>query len=243
MADAPKPFGCQADRRAVRGDRHWDFVIGHWSLSGARVDLIWELFQRLNTLDELIRWGGYTVLTVIVFTETGLMIGFFLPGDSLLVTAGLLAAAGTLDLGWLNALLIPAAVAGDSVGYWIGAKAGHALFARPDSRVFSRKHLLYTQAFYERHGGKTIVLARFVPIVRTFAPVVAGVAEMRYRRFIAYNVFGGIGWVASMTSLGFFLGRVIPNIDRHVHIVIAIVICLSILPGIIEVWRARRRAH
>lgn len=206
------------------------------------MDLIWELFRRLNTLDELIRWGGYTVLTIIVFTETGLMIGFFLPGDSLLVTAGLLAAAGTLDLWMLNALLIPAAIAGDSVGYWIGAKAGQALFARPDSRFFSRKHLLYTKAFYERHGGKTIVLARFVPIVRTFAPVVAGVAEMRYRRFIAYNVFGGIGWVASMTCLGFFLGRAIPNIDRHVHIVIAIVIFLSVLPGIIEVWRTRRRA-
>jgi membrane-associated protein len=205
------------------------------------VELLWELFQRLNTLDELIRWGGYTVLVAIVFTETGLMIGFFLPGDSLLVTAGLLAAAGTLDLWTLNALLIPAAIIGDTVGYWIGARAGAALFARPDSRLFSRRNLLYTKAFYERHGGKTIVLARFVPIVRTFAPVVAGVAEMRYRRFVAYNVGGGIGWVASMTGLGFFLGRAIPNIDRHVHVVIAIVIFLSILPAMIEVWRNRRR--
>ncbi len=207
------------------------------------MDLIWELFRRLNTLDELIRWGGYTGLVVIVFTETGLMIGFFLPGDSLLVTAGLLAAAGTLDLWMLNVLLIPAAIVGDSVGYWFGAKAGQTLFARPDSRLFSRRHLLYTKAFYERHGGKTIVLARFVPIVRTFAPVVAGIAEMRYRRFLAYNVFGGIGWVAGMTCLGFFLGRAIPNIDRHVHIVIAVVIFLSILPAIIEVLRNRRRTH
>ena len=173
------------------------------------------LFEFVRDPRQLVECGGYIGLTLIVFVETGLLIGFFLPGDSLLVTAGLLAATGIVDLNILvlNLLLIPAAIIGDAVGYWIGRRAGRPLFDRPDSRFFKRKHLLQTQAFYERHGGKTIVLARFVPIIRTFAPVVAGVAEMPYRRFAAFNIFGGIGWVVSMTLTGYFLGSAIPGID------------------------------
>lgn len=205
------------------------------------MEIIGDFFRKLSNLQELIRWGGYLVLFIIVFAETGLLIGFFLPGDSLLVTAGLLAASGHLDIVQLNLLLCVAAILGDTVGYWIGKKAGPKIFTRPRSLLFRPEHLEYTRDFYERHGAKTIVIARFVPIARTFAPVVAGVGAMRYRRFVAYNVFGGIGWVMSMTLLGWGLGSAIPNIDKHVHWVIAIVIVLSILPGVFEVWRARRQ--
>jgi membrane-associated protein len=190
-------------------------------------------------LDDLIRWGGYLVLVAIVFAETGLLIGAFLPGDSLLITAGLVAAAGGLDIWWLNALLILAAIVGDTVGYAIGYRTGPRLFRREDSRWFSRRHLVRTHQFYERHGGKTIVIARFVPIIRTFAPVVAGVGQMRYRRFLAYNVLGGIGWVVSMTWAGYGLGRTIPNIGRRIHVVVGIVVILSVLPIAFEWWRAR----
>ena len=161
-----------------------------------------QLLQALTdpaALYELVRWGGYVALTAIVFTETGLLIGFFLPGDSLLITAGLVAAAGGLDIWLLNALLSVAAIVGDSVGYAIGYRAGPHIFTREDSRWFNKKHLVRTREFYERHGGKTIILARFIPIIRTFAPVVAGVGRMDYRRFLAFNVLGGIGWVCGLT--------------------------------------------
>ena len=190
----------------------------------------------------LIRWGGYALLVAIVFTETGLLVGFFLPGDSLLITAGLVAAAGGLDIWTLDALLILAAIIGDSVGYAIGYRTGPRIFRTEESRWFSRKHLMRTREFYERHGGKTIVLARFIPIIRTFAPVVAGVGQMEYRRFLFYNVFGGIGWVVSLTWAGYLLGRAIPNIDRYVHIVIGIVVFLSVLPIGVEWWKTRSRA-
>jgi membrane-associated protein len=206
------------------------------------MEIISDFFSKLGQLEELIRWGGYTVLIIIVFAETGLLVGFFLPGDSLLVTAGLLAASGHLDIAWLNAFLIPAAIAGDTVGYWIGAKAGTRLYQREQSFLFRKDHLIWTQNFYDRHGGKTIILARFIPLARTFAPVVAGIGGMRYRRFIAYNVFGGMGWISSMTLLGWGLGRTIPDIDKHVHWVIAIVVFLSILPGLIEFLRQRRHS-
>jgi membrane-associated protein len=201
------------------------------------------LFEFLRDPRQLVEWGGYIGLTLIIFMETGLLIGFFLPGDSLLVTAGLLAATGVvnLDLLILNLLLIPAAIIGDAVGYWIGRRAGRALFQREDSRFFKRKHLLHTQAFYERHGGKTIVMARFIPIVRTFAPVVAGVAEMPYRRFAAFNIFGGIGWIVSMTCLGYFLGTVIPGIDQHIELLALVIIAISLIPIGIE-WLRHRRA-
>jgi len=145
-------------------------------------------------LYELVRWGGYVGLTAIVFTETGLLVGFFLPGDSLLITAGLVAATGPFDIWTLSALLSLAAIVGDSTGYAIGFRAGPRIFTRERSRWFARDHLVRTREFYERHGGKTIVLARFIPIIRTFAPVVAGVGRMEYRRFLACNVCGGMAW-------------------------------------------------
>ena len=205
------------------------------------IDYLVQALTDPATLYELVRWGGYVALVAIVFTETGLLIGFFLPGDSLLITAGLVAAAGGLDMWLLTGLLSAAAIAGDSVGYAIGYRSGPHIFTREDSRWFSRTHLVRTREFYERHGGKTIVLARFIPIIRTFAPVVAGVGRMKYRRFLAYNVFGGIGWVASLTWAGYLLGQTIPDIGRYVHLVIGVVIVLSVIPIGVEWWRARAR--
>lgn len=193
------------------------------------------------SLDDLIRWGGYVLLFGIVFTETGLLIGFFLPGDSLLITAGVVAAAGGLNIWLIDVLLIVAAVTGDSVGYAIGARLGPRLFARPKSLLFNPRHIERTRAFYARHGSKTIVIARFVPIIRTFAPVVAGVGQMEYHRFLLYNVAGGVGWVTSMTWAGYLLGRVIPNISDYVHIVVVVVIVLSVIPIGVEILRERRR--
>ena len=204
-------------------------------------DLATGLLTGRTGLDDLIRWGGYVVLVAIVFTETGLLIGFFLPGDSLLITAGLVAATGHLNIWWLNGLLIVAAVVGDSVGYAIGWRAGPRLFTRPKSRLFNPKHIERTRAFYVRHGAKTIVIARFVPIIRTFAPVVAGVGQMEYRRFLAYNVVGGVAWVTSMTWAGYALGQAVPNISDHIHVVVGIVIVLSLIPIVIEVVKERRR--
>ena len=205
------------------------------------VDLGIGLATGRYSLDDVVRWGGYVVLTAIVFAETGLLIGFFLPGDSLLITAGLVAAAGHLNIWWLNGLLILAAIVGDSVGYAIGQRAGPRLFTRPQSLLFNPRHLDRTRAFYERHGAKTIVIARFVPIVRTFAPVVAGVGQMEYRRFIFYNVAGGVGWVTSMTWAGYLLGQAVPNIGDHIHVFVAIVILLSLVPIFVELIRERRR--
>ena len=208
---------------------------------GALVDLVTGLVSGRYGLDDLVRGGGYVVLFAIVFTETGLLVGFFLPGDSLLITAGLVAATGTLNIWWLNGLLAAAAIAGDSVGYAIGWRAGARLFTRPRSLLFNPRHVERTRAFYARHGAKTIVIARFVPIVRTFAPVVAGVGEMEYRRFLLYNVAGGVGWVTSMTWAGYLLGQAVPNISDHIHILVAVVIGLSLIPIVVEVVRERRR--
>ena len=205
------------------------------------MEFLLDLVTGRYALDDLIRWGGYLVLVAIVFTETGLLIGFFLPGDSLLITAGLVAGAGGLNIWWLNLLLMVAAIVGDSAGYAIGFRTGPRIFTREDSLLFNRRHLIRTKEFYERYGGKTIVLARFVPIIRTFAPVVAGVGQMAYRRFLFYNVFGGIGWVASLTWAGYLLGQTIPNIHQHVHLVVAIVVVLSVLPIVSEVIKARRK--
>lgn len=207
------------------------------------IESLLNFLHQVHDVEGIIRWGGMAMLIAIVFAETGLLIGFFLPGDSLLVTAGVFAAAGHLDIWTLLFAVSAAAVIGDQVGYFIGARTGPRIFTREDSLLFKRAHLMRAHAFYEKHGGKTIILARFVPIVRTFAPVVAGVAEMEYRKFVTYNVMGGILWVWSMSLLGYSLGRVVPDIDRHIHIVIAVVIVLSILPGVFEVWRARRESH
>jgi len=205
------------------------------------VEFLFGLLTGAQSLDALVRWGGYVVLAAIVFAETGLLVGFFLPGDSLLITAGLVAATGALDIWWLNVLLVAAAVAGDSVGYAIGARVGPRLFTREKSWLFNPRHIVRTREFYERHGAKTIVIARFVPIIRTFAPVVAGVGQMSYRRFLFYNVAGGLGWVLSMTWAGYLLGNVVPNIDRHIHIVVIVVIVLSVIPIAVEIVRERRR--
>jgi membrane-associated protein len=203
-----------------------------------------SLLPQIPTLEEIVIWGGYIGLFAIIFSETGLLIGFFLPGDSLLVTAGLYASAtGALDITWLIVSLSIAAVAGDAVGYTIGLRAGHALYNRAQSRLFRRDHLLKTKEFYERYGGITIVLARFMPFARTFAPVVAGVAEMTYRRFALFNVAGGTGWVASMLLIGYFLGRLIPGIEQKIEYVIAVVIFLSILPMLIKYIQHRFRKN
>ena len=191
----------------------------------------------------LIQTGGYIALAIIVFVETGLMVGFFLPGDSLLVTAGLFAAKGDLNIIWLNVLLIVCAIAGDATGYFIGRKVGPALFRRDDSFFFKKKHLITARDFYEKHGGKTIIIARFVPIIRTFAPVVAGIGQMSYRHFAAYNVIGGAGWVITMTMIGYSLIKLFPGIEKHIHTVIIVVIFLSILPGIIEFLRAKMKGQ
>ena len=200
-----------------------------------------NLFHQLSDLPALIKWGGYVGVTAIIFTETGLLIGFFLPGDSLLVTAGLLGSQGFLNVYYLGVLCTVAAIVGDSVGYAIGRASGPRIFTREDSLFFNKKHLYRAHQFYEKHGGKTIVLARFMPIVRTFAPVVAGAADMRYRDFIFYNVVGGILWIWSMLFTGYFLGRYVPGIDKHIEKVVLIVIFLSILPGIIG-WIKERRS-
>lgn len=205
--------------------------------------VIQEFLSRLYHFDELIRWGGYCVLIVIVFAETGLLAGFFLPGDSLLVTAGLISAVeGSLNIWLLGLVLSLAAIAGDSTGYWIGYHLGPKIFNREDSLFFHKDHLLRTQRFYEKYGAKTIVIARFIPIVRTFAPTVAGVGKMEYKRFLTYNIAGGIGWVLSMTLVGYFLGHSIPDIEKKIHWVILIVIALSFMPLVKEWWSGRRKS-
>lgn len=198
-----------------------------------------DIWHHLMNPEALIRWGGYFVLIAVIFAETGLLVGFFLPGDSLLVSAGLLASQGLLNVYLMGLVLSVAAIAGDSVGYAVGKATGPRIFTRDDSLFFNRKHLHRARAFYEKYGAKTIVLARFMPIIRTFAPVVAGVGSMRYRTFVTYNIFGGLLWVWSMLFVGYALGRYIPGIEDRIDLVIVAVIILSILPGIIGGMRAR----
>ena len=190
-------------------------------------------------LRELIRWGGPPLVCTIIFVETGLFVGFFLPGDSLLVTAGVFAAAGVIPLKWLLLPGILCAIVGDQVGYWIGRGAGATLYKREDSLFFRRSHLQRAQEFYEKYGGRAVIFARFVPIVRTFCPPVSGAARMPYGRYLGYDVFGGIFWVGAMILGGYFLGRSIPNIGQKIHYVIAVVIILSLLPAIIGLLRAK----
>lgn len=186
-----------------------------------------------------IAWAGYPGLAAIVFLETGAMV-FFLPGDSLLFVAGMYAAKGDLNIFALNALLIPMAIAGDATSYWIGAKSGPHIFNRPRSRFFRPEHLRAAHEFYERHGGKAIILARFMPLVRTFVPVVAGVAQMRYRDFAVFNIIGGVSWVMSMTLLGYFLGQ-IAWIGHNIEKVIILIVLISVAPAAIGWWKERRR--
>jgi len=198
------------------------------------------LVELIRNPGELITWGGYPVLALIVFLETGAMV-FFLPGDSLLVMAGVYAAKGDLNILLLNLLLVPCAVLGDATSYYIGAKTGPRIFNRPRSRLFRPEHVRRAHEFYEKHGGKAIIIARFMPLVRTFVPVVAGVAGMPYRRFASYNIIGGLSWVVSMTMLGFVLGTRFPILVQHIEKVILVIVFLSILPGIIEWLKARCR--
>ncbi|MCA0376520.1 MAG: VTT domain-containing protein [Gemmatimonadetes bacterium] len=209
------------------------------------MEFLTEFFHRLRDLPALVQWAGYVGLTLIIFAETGLLVGFFLPGDSLLVTAGLLAAdpAFGLNLWLLGAILTVAAIVGDTVGYNVGKATGPRIFRREDSLFFHKDHLLKAQAFYEKHGGKTIIIARFMPIVRTFAPVVAGVGRMEYRSFLAYNVVGGVLWIWSMLLTGWILARTVPGVAKHVEKVILLVVFLSILPGIIAWLRERQKAR
>ena len=206
------------------------------------MDLIAKFFDAVYNVPELIRLTGHFGLPLIIFAETGLLIGFFLPGDSLLVSAGLFAANGDLSLTTILVTLIPAAIIGDAVGYWIGARTGTALYSRQDSFFFRQEHVRLTREFYARHGGKTIVLARFIPIVRTFAPVVAGVGAMGYRRFATFNVVGAVLWIVSTAGGGYLLGQLIPNIDKQIHYIVVVVIVLSLLPPVIAWWRERRKA-
>ncbi|MDD8017129.1 MAG: VTT domain-containing protein [Bacteroidota bacterium] len=184
-------------------------------------------------------WAGYFGLFAIIFSETGLLIGFFLPGDSLLFTAGLFAAKGMFSIYELCILLCIAAIVGDAAGYYIGKKGGRALYAREDSRFFKKKHLIMTKAFYEKYGGITIVMARWMPFARTFAPVVAGIADMSYVKFASFNIVGGISWVLSMLLAGYFLGTAFPSLTKHLEIVIVIIVFISILPGIIKYLHVR----
>jgi membrane-associated protein len=222
------------------------------------IELIYQIKDYLNPkimIDWMLLKLGvwvYLGLFLIVFAETGLAIGFFLPGDSLLVVCGLFAAAGKLNLWLMMVLLTVAAIVGDAVGYYSGRKVGPAIFSRPKSRFFNPAHLKRAHEFYEKHGGKTIIIARFVPIVRTFAPIVAGAAEMSYRQFAFFNIVGGVGWVTSMLFAGYFLGGLVEQLVRqvfgiegflledHIDKVVIVVVLLSILPIIFEYVKARR---
>lgn len=188
-------------------------------------------------LKELIAIVGYPGLFAIVFAESGLFFGFFLPGDSLLVTSGLLASQNYFNIYYLLAILPAAAIAGDSVGYWFGKKVGHRIFNEESSVLLSKKHLEDAHKFYDKHGGKTIIIARFIPVIRTFAPIVAGVAQMEYGRFLSYNLFGGLLWTMGMLSLGFFLGNTIPDVDKYLLPIIGIIVFLSLLPPMYEYYK------
>jgi membrane-associated protein len=196
-----------------------------------------------NFLDpeKLLSTFGTIGLFAIIFAESGLLIGFFLPGDSLLFTAGLLASQGKLNFPVILVGCFLAAVAGDQVGYVFGQRVGPSLFRRPDSRLFKKENVDRAQEFFEQHGSKTIVIARFVPIVRTFAPIVAGVSHMRYRTFVTFNVIGGLIWAVGVTTLGYILGETVPNIDKYLLPAIAVIIVLSLVPVLLEARKARLR--
>jgi membrane-associated protein len=212
------------------------------------VHFLLDALRALTTPERLIQllstafsgWWGYLLLFGVVFAETGILMGFFLPGDSLLFTVGVVAGAGRLNIVAINLVLMIAAVVGDGVGYAIGRRTGPRIFSRPDSRLFKQEHLRKTQEFYDKHGGKTIIYARFVPIIRTFAPFIAGVAGMGYPRFLAFNIFGGIGWVLSMTLLGYTLGSH-PLVRAHFEKVVIGIVFVSVLPILFEMIKSRRR--
>jgi len=208
-----------------------------------------DLYRSLTNPDRLIHllgtllsgWLGYAAMFAVVFSETGLLVGFFLPGDSFLFTIGVVSGAGAINIVAVNVVLMLAAMLGDSTGYLLGRQTGPRIFSRPDSRFFKQEYVTRTKAFYDRYGGKTIIFARFVPIVRTFAAFIAGVGQMPYLRFLPFSICGGIGWVFMMTMLGYTLGSV-PFVRQNFDKVILAIIFLSLLPTIIEVAKARRKA-
>lgn len=187
-------------------------------------------------LPELIQTVGYLGVFAIVFLESGMLLGFFFPGDSLLFTAGFLASQGFLDIKILIAGCFLAAVAGDSIGYYIGKRFGRKLFNKEDSIWFHKEHLNKAQRFYDKHGGKTIILARFIPVIRAFAPVVAGVGEMKYKRFVAFNLIGGIMWAIGVTLAGYYLGSLIPDVDKYLLPIVGLIIFASVLPALHHMW-------
>lgn len=202
-----------------------------------------DLLAQLRDLESLVATAGYVGVTAIIFIETGLLFPF-LPGDSLLVTAGLVAAAHdplvNLNVWTLGVLCSIAAIAGDQIAYGIGRRSGEALFKKEDSRWFKQSHLRAAHTFYEKHGGKTIILARFMPFARTFAPVVAGAAKMHYPTFVFYNVIGGLLWIWSMLLTGYYVVKMVPGLDQHVEKLIIAIIIFSITPGIYGWWKSRR---
>ena len=188
-------------------------------------------------LPELVKAAGLIGLFGIIFAESGLLIGFFLPGDSLLFTAGFLASQGFFNIFVLAAICFMGAVLGDSFGYAFGKKIGPKIFTKEESLFFRKSHLERAHVFYEKYGGKTIVMARFMPVVRTFAPILAGVGLMRYRTFLFYNILGGFFWAVGLTLLGYWLGNVIPNVDRYIVPLVLLIIFLSMLPPIIHILK------
>lgn len=200
-----------------------------------------HLLAHVYDVRALIEWGGTLLVCAIVFVETGMFVGFFLPGDSLLVTAGVFSAAGHLNLVSLLSLVTFCAIAGDQLGYAIGRKAGQSLYSRKDSRLFKHEHLQEAHDFYERYGGKTVIMARFIPIIRTFCPPVAGAAGMNYAQYLFYDIFGGLLWVWSMVLGGYWLGRSVPNVEKKIHFVIAGVILISFIPAAYHAWQVRRK--
>jgi membrane-associated protein len=210
------------------------------------LESILHFLHSLYTTDglrELIRSGGAPLVCIIVFIETGFFVGFFLPGDSLLITAGIFSYTGVIPLKWLLLPVMLCAIAGDQVGYWIGRSAGAAIYRRKDSLFFRRSHLQRAHDFYEKYGGRAVILARFVPIIRTFCPPVAGAAKMPYARYLLFDTVGGAFWVAATILGGYSLGHFIPNIGQYIHYVIAVVIILSVLPPIIGLLRSKRASR
>lgn len=210
---------------------------------------ILDVWRSLTDPDKLIHlltqvltgWLGYALLAGVVFAETGLLVGLFLPGDSLLFTVGVVCGAGDLDIAKISSLLVVVSILGDQSGYFLGYRTGPKIFSRPDSRFFKQEYVRRTQAFYEKHGGKTLIYAKFVPIVRTFAPFMAGVGRMRYSRFLSFNVFGGLGWVLSATLAGYYLGG-IPAVRHNFEKVVIGIVLISVLPMAIQVLRSRKES-
>jgi membrane-associated protein len=188
-------------------------------------------------VQKVIEGGGILAVGAMIFAESGLLVGFFLPGDTLLFTAGFFAAQGKLSLGWLILTVIIAAIAGDSVGYSIGRRAGHRIFTKKDGLFFRQEYIQRAEQFYQAHGGKTIIMARFVPVVRTFAPLVAGVGKMSYKRFLSFNIFGGIFWGAGVILLGHWLGSKIPNIDKYLLPAVLLASFFTFSPMILHIVR------